>query len=80
MVRQAIHSDGLSPMKVTVNGEAREIRPGTTIADLLRESGWSGSRIAVERNQQVVPRPEFAGIELEEGDRIEVVRFVGGGR
>lgn len=66
-------------MKVTVNGEPREISPGTTVADLLREIGTPPERVAVEVNLDVVPRQQYAETRIQEGDTIEVVTFVGGG-
>ena len=70
-------------MKITVNGETLEIEAGTTVAMLvLRLSGETGRDprgIAVERNLEIVPRSEHALTVLAEGDRLELVQFVGGG-
>lgn len=66
------------PLEITVNGKDREIPAGTTVSTLLAELGVKG-RVAVERNQDIVPRAEHAHVELEHGDVIEVVTFVGGG-
>jgi sulfur carrier protein len=70
-------------MKITVNGETLEIEAGTTVAMLvLRLSGETGRDprgIAVERNLEIVPKSEHALTVLAEGDRIELVQFVGGG-
>jgi thiamine biosynthesis protein ThiS len=66
-------------MKITVNGEAREVAAGASVVDLLRELGVTQPHVAVERNLEVVPRAEHADTELSEGDRIEVVTLVGGG-
>jgi len=70
-------------MKITVNGETLEIEAGTTVAMLvLRLSGEMGRDprgIAVERNLEIVPKSEHALTVLAEGDRIELVQFVGGG-
>jgi sulfur carrier protein len=70
-------------MKITVNGETLEIEAGTTVAMLvLRLSGETGRDprgIAVERNLEIVPKSEHALTVLSEGDRIELVQFVGGG-
>jgi sulfur carrier protein len=70
-------------MKITVNGETLEIEAGTTVAMLvLRLSGKTGRDprgIAVERNLEIVPKSEHALTVLSEGDRIELVQFVGGG-
>ena len=70
-------------MKITVNGETLEIEAGTTVAMLvLRLSGETGRDprgIAVERKHENVPRSEHALTVLAEGDRLELVQFVGGG-
>ncbi len=66
-------------MMVWVNGERREAREGSTVADLVRELGLEGRPVAVEVNRQVLPRGRHAETKISEGDRIEVVHFVGGG-
>jgi sulfur carrier protein len=67
-------------MRVTVNGAEREIAsPAATVADLVREMGLEGKRIAVERNGAIVPKSRHAETRLEHGDRLEVVGAVGGG-
>ncbi|MCC7410787.1 MAG: sulfur carrier protein ThiS [Gammaproteobacteria bacterium] len=65
-------------MLVVVNGEPREAAAGCTIAQLLDALGVAG-RIAVEVNDEVVPRSERAARHLRDGDRIEIVRAIGGG-
>lgn len=66
-------------MEVLINGEKREVKPGTTIAALLKELGVDYRYLAVERNRAIVPKQEYDQVVLEEGDEIEIVRFVGGG-
>ena len=66
-------------MKIQVNGEVREIPEGTTVSALLRALEVPENRVAVERNRRVVDRGRFEAEELAAGDRLEVVRFVGGG-
>jgi sulfur carrier protein len=66
-------------MKVFVNGDAREIEAGTTVTGLIALLGLGGGPVAVERNREVVPRAEHASTTLSEGDRLEIVHFVGGG-
>ncbi len=69
------HSD----LRVTVNGEARSLAAGTTVADLLAELEIGTSHTAVERNRQIVPKTAFAATRLEDGDQLEIVTLVGGG-
>lgn len=66
-------------MKVWVNGEPRELEQGTTLSGLLTELALSGPGVAVEVNAEVVRRARHAEHRLGEGDRIEIVTFVGGG-
>jgi len=62
-----------------VNGERRRIDEGTTVLSLLRELSLPMTRVAVERNLSLVRKAEFAETVLSEGDRLEIVTFVGGG-
>jgi sulfur carrier protein len=66
-------------MRVEINGESRQIEPKSTVATLLCGLGLEGKPVAVERNAAIVPRVEHASTELAEGDRLELVQFVGGG-
>lgn len=62
-----------------VNGEAREVPSGTSIVALVRLLGARPEGVAVALNGEVVPRPEHGERELVAGDRVEVIRAVGGG-
>jgi len=62
-----------------VNGEARPLEDGKTIADLLAELSLRGRRIAVELNRDIVPAAQYGSRAIREGDTIEIVQFVGGG-
>ncbi|MEX0703971.1 MAG: sulfur carrier protein ThiS [Planctomycetales bacterium] len=66
-------------MDIVLNGESRSVGPGTTVAALLAELGRTSRGVAVERNEDVVPRARHAECILEPGDRIEIVTLVGGG-
>lgn len=68
-----------SDIRITVNGDAREVPAGMTVGQLLVELGLGGRRVAVERNKAVVPRAVHAETALAEGDQLELVTFVGGG-
>ena len=69
----------MNDLRLTVNGEARAAAPGTTVSGLLQAMGVDPARVAVERNQDVVPRRTWAEAALSDGDKIEIVAFVGGG-
>jgi len=66
-------------LEITVNGEARQVRAGTTVRTLIEELGFGERRVAVERNRQIVPRADHDSERLQAGDRVELVTFVGGG-
>ena len=66
-------------MEIILNGENRKFPEGMTVLDLIRELGFDSERLAVELNLQIVKREQWANSALKQGDRIEVVRFVGGG-
>ena len=66
-------------MRVMVNGQWREVDSGLTVAKLLEGLSLQPTRVAVERNRQLVPRAGHAGTVLAEDDRLEIVTLVGGG-
>jgi thiamine biosynthesis protein ThiS len=66
-------------MKLTVNGELRDVEGPMTVLGLVESFGLKPQKIAVERNLEIVPRSAYAQVALAEGDRIEIVNFVGGG-
>ena len=66
-------------MQIEVNGQARELPDGSTIAELLRQLEVVQPHVAVEVNLELVPRAKHAATTLHEGDRLEVVTLVGGG-
>jgi sulfur carrier protein len=68
-----------SSLAIQVNGAPVRVRPGTTLAVLLEADGLSGPGIAVAVNDAVVRRADLAGRVLAEGDRVEIIRAVGGG-
>lgn len=66
-------------MNICVNGKDMEVADGLTIAGLLGLLQLDANRVAVERNRTIVPRADFARIELLDDDHLEIVQFVGGG-
>ena len=70
---------GVRMANVTINGEARSIENGATIAAMLTAIGLDPKRVAVERNLEIVPRSTLASVEVADGDAFEIVHFVGGG-
>ncbi|MFP4141191.1 MAG: sulfur carrier protein ThiS [Planctomycetota bacterium] len=66
-------------MRITVNGETRELSDDATVAELIAEMNLQPRQVAVERNKELVPRSRHAETPLSEGDNLEVVTLVGGG-
>lgn len=66
-------------MTLEINGEAREVAEGLTLPGLLEELGFKRDRVAVELNREIVPRAQWDAITLKDGDKLEIVHFVGGG-
>jgi sulfur carrier protein len=69
-------------MKLHINGDERDFDGGPTpftLAALVEALGMKADRVAVELNRDIVPRDRWADTRLNEGDRLEVVHFVGGG-
>ncbi|MCA4920331.1 MAG: sulfur carrier protein ThiS [Roseomonas sp.] len=69
----------MSAIAISVNGETRQMPQGATVAALLAAIGLDTRKVAVERNEEIVPRSTYATIALAEGDRLEIVHFIGGG-
>ena len=66
-------------MQITVNDEPQKIKPGTTLDRLLQQLELEPRYLAVERNQELIPRAEHARCVLQPDDRLEIVTLVGGG-
>jgi thiazole synthase len=66
-------------MNVTLNGESRTVSPGLTVKSLLVTLGLDPAKIAVERNLEIVPRSTYDAVAVADGDRYEIVHFIGGG-
>ena len=66
-------------MEIIINGESRQFPAPLTVAALVETLGYTGKRIAIERNGEIVPRGRHAEVQLAAADRIEIVVAVGGG-
>jgi sulfur carrier protein len=66
-------------MNLTVNGELRCFDALASVTDLVAALGLDGRKVAVERNLEIVPRSAYGRTALADGDRIEIVHFIGGG-
>ncbi|HJY87130.1 MAG TPA: sulfur carrier protein ThiS [Candidatus Acidoferrales bacterium] len=66
-------------LRVTINGEAREVPAGLTVRHLLGHLGLDAGRVAVERNLEILPRERWDSTAVQPADRFEIVHFVGGG-
>jgi thiazole synthase len=66
-------------MNVIINGEDRSIDGPVTVEQLLGNLGLDGRKVAVERNLEIVPKSQYADVAIDEGDKFEIVHFIGGG-
>lgn len=66
-------------MIIVVNGKETDIPSGMSLLEFLDARGMSPDTLVVERNQEIVPGSAFGETRLVEGDRLEILRFVGGG-
>ncbi len=66
-------------MTLTINGEARDFTGISTLADLVSQLGMKPDRVAVEVNRELIRRDRWAETYLSDGDKLEIVHFVGGG-
>ena len=71
------HDDGT--VSIAVNGQHKRVQAGLTLAELAASLGFEPSRVAIERNLEVVPRSTLGEVMVEDGDDYEIVTFVGGG-
>jgi thiamine biosynthesis protein ThiS len=67
-------------MNLVINGETRDFSPPLTLAGLVEQLQMKADRVAVELNRNIVARDQWAKTSLAEGDRLEIVHFVGGGK
>ena len=66
-------------MEIILNGAAKQVPQQSSIKDLLAEIGVLGGRVAIELNQEVLPKSEYASRQLQAADKIEIIQAVGGG-
>ena len=66
-------------MQIKLNGETKDVDDGTTLLSLVEQLSLAPERLAVELNQEVIRRAEWPEVKLSDGDRVEIVHFVGGG-
>ena len=66
-------------MEITLNGEKYNLETGSNIVDLIEKLGLNIDKLAIERNLEIVPKSKFAMTIIEEGDKLELVHFIGGG-
>ena len=66
-------------IRVHINGKEREIRPGLTVGALLEDLELHPGMVVVELNREILERDSYGGVDISEGDTMELVHFVGGG-
>jgi len=66
-------------MEITVNGETKEIAPKTTLVSLITDMGLNPDTVVIECDGKIIKRDEYDSLVLQEGNVLELIRFVGGG-
>ena len=66
-------------MEITLNGEKFTLEKGSNIVNLIDKLDLDVDKLAIERNLEIVPKSKFAMTIIEEGDKLEIVHFIGGG-
>jgi sulfur carrier protein len=66
-------------MQIVINGQSRELPKGATAADVIELLGLHGKRLAMEINEEILPRSQYPDHTLREGDQVEIVNAIGGG-
>ena len=66
-------------MEITLNGEKITLEKGSNIVNLIDKLDLDVDKLAIERNLEIVPKSKFAMTIIEEGDKLEIVHFIGGG-
>ena len=66
-------------MRLHINGKEHDMAGGTTLLGLIEGLGFDPTKVVVEHNTRIVQRADFDSTTLEEGDRLELLQFVGGG-
>ena len=74
-----VRVDGQSVIEIIVNGETRKIAQGASVVDLINDLDLTPQRLAIELNLSILPRARWSETELQPGDKLEIVHFVGGG-
>ena len=71
--------NGMNQLNIVVNGNDTNVAEGSVISDLIKSLGLNAQRLAVELNRRIIRRAEWDSTTISEGDRVEIVHFVGGG-
>jgi thiamine biosynthesis protein ThiS len=79
LVHKSFGCENKSEMKLRINGEDRDFQQPLTLFSLVESMGMKADRVAVELNHNIVPRDQWTQTSLADGDRLEIVHFVGGG-
>ncbi len=69
----------IESMRLQINGDEKEFADGLSLADLIAQLGMKADRVAVELNREIVSRAQWEETALHDGDKLEIVHFVGGG-
>lgn len=67
-------------IEITINGDPYKLKNGFNLVDLLTDLKLDPTKVAIERNLEIVPKTTYSMIILEQGDQLEIVHFIGGGK
>lgn len=67
-------------IEITINGDSHKVEQGLSLAELLQNLKLDPTKVAIERNLEIVPKSTYQNINLLRGDRLEIVHFIGGGK
>ena len=67
-------------IEISINGDPHNIKEGLSLVMLLQDLKLDPTKVAVERNLEIVPKTTYQDVKLIKGDRLEIVHFIGGGK
>lgn len=67
-------------IEITINGDPHQLEGGLTLIELLQSLQLDPTKVAIERNLEIVPKTTYQNVTLSNGDRLEIVHFIGGGK
>lgn len=66
-------------IEITINGDPHKIKQGQNLVEMLQDLNLDPTKVAIERNLEIIPKTTYQDVKLMAGDRLEIVHFIGGG-